>query len=144
MEKERFKIPAAAHLFLMKDKQILLHLRKNSSFENMYGVIAGHIDGGESAINSIIREAKEEAGIDIKYEDVKMATFSHSNANNREYVQFFFLCDKWSGDLKNMEPDKCGDLRFFSTENLPENIIPYIKKAIECTFGGIDYFEFGW
>ncbi|MFA6547623.1 MAG: NUDIX domain-containing protein [Candidatus Magasanikbacteria bacterium] len=144
MEKERFKIPAAGHLFLIKDGKILLHLRKNSSFENMYGVIGGHLDGGESAMNSIIREAKEEVGINIKYEDLKIATISHSNANNKEYIQFFFFCDKWDGDLQNMELDKCADLKFFSTKDLPENIVPYIKKAIECAESGVTYFEFGW
>lgn len=144
MEQERFKIPAAAHLFLMQGEQILLHLRKNSSFEGMYGVVAGHLDGGESATESIIREAKEEIGVIIKKEDIKLATLSHSNANDNEYLQFFFFCHKWEGDPKNMEKEKCGELNFFSVNNLPDNIVPYVKKAIECAQKGITYFEFGW
>ncbi|MBT4722486.1 NUDIX domain-containing protein [Candidatus Falkowbacteria bacterium] len=141
---QRYKLPVAAHLFLIKDNKILLHLRKNSSFENMYGVIAGHLDGGESAIDSIIREAKEEANIDINRNDLKIATVSHSNANNNEYIQFFFFCDKWDEDIKNMELDKCSKLTFFPINELPENIVPYIRKAIGCAMENITYFELGW
>jgi len=144
MQEERFKMPVASHLLLMRENEILLHLRKNSSFEGLYSVIAGHLNGGESATEAMIREAKEEAGIDISREDLKVATVSHSNANNRELVQFFFICNKWSGEITNMEPDKCGELKFFSLDNLPENIVPYIKKGIECALGGVSYYEFGW
>lgn len=144
MKKEKFKIPTASHLFLTKDNEILLHLRKNSSFENMYGIVAGHLNGGESAIDCIIREAREEAGIDIKREDIKIATVSHSNANNNEYVQFFFFCNKWSGDIKNMEPEKCAELVFFPINDLPENTVPYVRKAIESAFNNVSYFELGW
>ena len=112
MAKEQFKIPAAAHLFLMSGDKILLHLRKNSSFENMYGVVAGHLDGNESATDAIIREAKEEVDIDIKREDIKLATISHSNANDTEYIQFFFFCDKWDGEICNVEENKCSGLEF--------------------------------
>ena len=144
MTQQRFKLPASAHLFLMKDDQILLHLRKNSSFENMYGVIAGHLDGGESATSAIIREAKEEAGIDIDKNDIKIATVSHSNASHKEYVQFFFFCSKWTGKLKNMEPNKCSELTFFPVNQLPENMVPYVKKAIKCATENINYFEYEW
>lgn len=144
MTTERFKIPAAVHLFLMQDDKILLHLRKNSSFENMYGVIAGHLDGGECATTAIIREAKEEAGIIIDSKDLQIATVSHSNANNNEYLQLFFFCKKWSGEITNMEPDKCDRLELIAINELPNNIVPYIKKAIECASQGIHYYEFGW
>jgi len=144
MEKEQFKIPASAHLFLMSGNKILLHRRRNSSFESMYGVVAGHLDGNESVTDAIIREAKEEVDIDIKREDIKLATISHSNANNIEYVQFFFFCDKWNGEIRNAEENKCSGLKFFPIDNLPENTVPYIKKAIECANDKIFYFEFGW
>lgn len=144
MEKQRFKIPVAAHLFLMKDDEVLLMLRKNSSFEGMFGVPSGHLEGRESATSAIIRETREEIGIDIKKEDLKVATISHSNANDREYIQFFFFCDKWDGDLKNMEPDKCERFEFFHINNLPFNIVPYIKKSIECALRKEVYFEFDW
>lgn len=144
MEKDRFKMPVAAHLFLMRGNEILLMLRKNSSFDGMYGVPAGHLDGGEGVASAMIREAKEEIGIDIEKEDLRLATVSHSNANDKEYIQFFFFCDKWNGELKNMEPEKCGGIDFFPINDLPTNIVPYIKRSIECALNKEAYFEFGW
>ena len=43
-----------------------------------------------------------------------------------------------------MEPEKCGGVEFFKLDNLPENIVPYIKNAIEKVINGEFYFEYGW
>lgn len=144
MKIEKFKVPAASHLFLMRNSEVLLHLRKNSSFENMYGVVAGHLNGGETATQALIREAKEEAGITIDKEDVKIATISHSKASNNEYIQFFFFCEKWSGEIINMEKEKCSELKFFPIDNLPNNMVPYVEKAIKSARDDVKYFEYGW
>jgi len=140
----RHKVFASVHLFLISEKGILLHLRQNSSFADQYGLIAGHIDGGESATKAIIRESYEEAGITITPESLSMACVSHSNANNNEYVQFFFVCKSWDGEIQNKELLKCKELKFFSLNNLPENIVPYIKTAIENYKQGNIYFETEW
>lgn len=62
----------------------------------------------------------------------------------RERVDVFIKADKWSGELKNMEPYKCDDLSWFSFDNLPENTIPYIKYALECIRDDVFYSEFGF
>jgi len=144
MTTDRFKMPVAVHLFLMRDDDILLHLRKNSSFDGLYGVVAGHVNGGESASAAMIREAKEEVGVDIYPADLTMIAVSHSNANDRELVQFFFTCRNWKGEISNQEPDKCAELRFFPITDLPKNIVPYIAKGIACVLQGVTYYEFGW
>ena len=63
---ERFKCPIGVFLLLMKNGKIYLQLRKNCSFSGMYGAIGGHVDGGETITNAVMREAKEEVGIDIQ------------------------------------------------------------------------------
>ena len=40
-----------------------------------------------------------------------------------------------------MELDKCNDLSWFDINNLPENMVPYIKQAIECITNNIIYSE---
>lgn len=52
--------------------------------------------------------------------------------------------DKWTGEPRNAEPDKCDDLSWFPLDSLPENIIPCIKQAFECIKDNIIYSEFGF
>jgi ADP-ribose pyrophosphatase YjhB (NUDIX family) len=86
------------------------------------------------------REAKEEAGVDVNPEELKFAHCMH-RLQNDERVDFFFTTDKWQGQPKNMEPEKCDDLSWFPLDSLPPNTIPYIKKALESYQKRIYYSE---
>ena len=60
--KKRYTMPVAVHLFLIKDGRILLLRRFNTGYEDgNFTVVAGHVDGNESYIDAMLREAKEEA-----------------------------------------------------------------------------------
>jgi 8-oxo-dGTP diphosphatase len=57
-EAQRFKIFIAAYLVLEDNGKLLLHKRANSGYEDgNYSLVAGHLDGAETAKHSIIREA---------------------------------------------------------------------------------------
>jgi len=59
-------------------------------------------------------------------------------------IYVFFNTEKWAGEIKNMEPEKCDDLSWFDLNNLPENVIPYIRQALDCINKKIFYSELGW
>jgi 8-oxo-dGTP diphosphatase len=61
-----------------------------------------------------------------------------------ERVDFFILIKSWSGETINHEPQKCDHLAWFPLDRLPNNIIPYVKRALENYQNGIIYSEFGW
>jgi ADP-ribose pyrophosphatase YjhB (NUDIX family) len=145
MKKERFKLIPTSHLILVKDNEILLLRRFNIGYEDgKYSVIAGHLDGNETFIQAIIREAREEAGIDIKSEDLQVVHVMHRKATNEERIDFFIIAKKWKGEPKIMESHKCDDLSWFEFDNLPDNVIPYVKHAIYCFLDNVFYSEFGW
>ncbi|MCK4592809.1 NUDIX domain-containing protein [Candidatus Parcubacteria bacterium] len=144
MKKERFKLIPACHLLLVKENQILLMRRFNTGYrDGFYSVLAGHLDGNESAKTAMAREAKEEAGIDIDENEIKFASVMHRKSDD-ERVDFFFFADKWNGKIKNKEPHKCDDLKWFDLEKLPDNIVPYVKRGIENYKNNISYDQFGW
>jgi ADP-ribose pyrophosphatase YjhB (NUDIX family) len=143
--KDRFKLIPTSHLVLIKDGKILLLRRFNTGWEDgKYSVVAGHLDGNETFIRAMIREAKEEAGIDIKPEDLEVVHVMHRKCPNEERIDFFIRAKSWKGLPKIMEPNKCDDLSWFELDNLPNNVIPYIKQAIDRIRDNVFYSEHGW
>ncbi|MEJ2776511.1 NUDIX domain-containing protein [Sulfolobaceae archaeon RB850M] len=135
----------SVHLFLLKEGKILLQLRKNTGYmDGWWSVIAGHVEARESATNAIIREAMEEAGIKLSREDLVLIHVMH-RFENQERVDFFFSAIKWIGEPTIKEPNKAEALRWFELSKLPENLVPYVRQAIDLgLLKGQIYSEFGW
>jgi len=145
MQKERFKLVPTSHLILMKNGKILMLRRFNTGYEDgNYSVVAGHLDGGETFFEAMIREAREEAGIDLRKEGLEVAHVMHRKCPNEERIDFFILAGSWKGEPLNMEPEKCDDLSWFDIKRLPKNTIPYVRHAISCIENKVIYSEFGW
>lgn len=122
--------------------------RANTGYQDgNYSLIAGHVDPGENFTQCMIREAQEEAGINLKPENLKVVHVMHRDsgaAEDNERIDVFFIAEKWDGELTNREPHKCDDLSWFTLDNLPDNIIPYIKQALEAINNNNFYSEHGW
>lgn len=145
MAKERFTLIPTSHLILTSDDKILLLRRFNTGWmDGNYSVVAGHLDGNETFLESMAREAMEEAGIEINTKDMNVIHVMHRKVPDAERIDVFIGADKWKGEIKNMEPNKCDDLSWFSLDKLPENTIPYIRQAINNIKKGILYSEHGW
>ena len=145
--RERHRIIPAAYLILRKGDEILMQRRLNTGYEDgNYGLVSGHVEQGESYQGAILREAKEEAGVTLKPEDLRFAHVMHrkDKGEDNERVDVFFVAERWSGEVKNIEPYKCSDLSWFPVNNLPGNTIPYIRTAIQNIEQGIFYSEYGW
>lgn len=142
---ERHKLTAAVHVLLTRDDDVLLLLRANTGFEDgNYGLIAGHIEPRERVIDAAIREAREEAGIELDPAAAYVCGVMHPN-DAEGYVYFFVACDRWSGDVRNAEPDRCTELRWFAADALPDNVVPYVRRAIEKGPTTGPWFDsFGW
>jgi 8-oxo-dGTP pyrophosphatase MutT (NUDIX family) len=145
LSSDRFKLIPSVYVLLIREGEILLLRRFQTGFEDgKYGLVAGHVDGGETMKKAMIREASEEAGITMADEDLELVLTMHRWCGNHERIDLFFTAKKWSGEVKNLEPEKCDDLSWFPLDTLPENTIPYIREAINCFQKGEKYSEFGW
>jgi ADP-ribose pyrophosphatase YjhB (NUDIX family) len=146
----RTKFPVTVHLFFFRENKILLLRRFNTGYEDgNYSVPAGHLDGGETVRMAAQREALEEIGIQIEVEDIAFAGVMHRKSYDAkskpdERVDFFVQVKAWEGEPFNAEPDKCDELRWYDVDNLPENIIPYVKQAIQNFRDEVVFEEFGW
>ena len=142
MAKERFKIIPSVYLVLIKDNKILLSRRYNTGyFDGNYSLPAGHLEGNETFIQGLVREVKEEIGVVLAPVDLKLVHTMNRMIPDNERADFFFTAEKWQGEPKIMEPEKCDDLRWFDLNNLPKNIVPYIRQAINSILNNIIYSE---
>ncbi len=128
----RHKITPSSYFIPFKDNQVLLLLRQNTGYaDGMYSFIAGHTEKNESFTDCVIRETKEEAGIDISREYIEVVHIMQRHQNNDERMDVFFTSKIWKGNITNKEPHKCKELAWFDIDKLPQNILPYIKKVLQ-------------
>jgi 8-oxo-dGTP pyrophosphatase MutT (NUDIX family) len=140
----RAKFPVTVHLLFFHENQILLARRFNTGYrDGEYSVPAGHLDGDETVRAAAAREAEEEIGVCIEGGDLRFSSVMHRN-EGEERVDFFVQAQKWEGKPFNAEPDKCDDLRWVDVGALPDNTIPYVRRAIANHLNGITFEEFGW
>lgn len=148
MSRQRHQFVAAVHLFLVHDGDILLLRRINTGYaDGQYSVIAGHLDGDERVTQAAIREAAEEAGIRIDPADIDVVGVMHRRVEDHERherIDFFLATCHWDGTIRNLEPHKCDDLSWFELGELPENVVPYVRRAIENYRAGRWFDSFGW
>lgn len=142
----RNKAIPAVYIFLEKDEKYLVARRCNTGYQDgNYQVPAGHVDEGELPTEAMVREAKEEVGIDVSSNDLELVHVSyrpkHDNTDNR--VDFFFRTRIWGGEIKNMEPNKCDDLKWVKLDELPETMTPHVRDAMECMQKGVFFKELG-
>jgi 8-oxo-dGTP pyrophosphatase MutT (NUDIX family) len=140
----RHTLPVAVHVLLLRGSDVLLLLRANTGYEDgNYSVIAGHVEPGEQIVDTAIREAREEAGITVAPDDVRIVGVMHRREDD-ERIDFFVAVRRWVGEIRNGEPEKCAELRWFPLARLPQNVVPYVRRAIEDGPDGSWFDTFGW
>ena len=131
VQKEKIKLCRAVHLVLKVDDKLLFLKRKNTGFmDGKYSFVAGHIEKNETVKEAMKREAYEEIGIIVKEKDLQIVHIMNAKME-KEYIYYFLYCDKYEGKIVNAELNKCDKLVFHEINNLPKNIIDYIKVAID-------------
>lgn len=136
----------ASYLILARNDEVLLARRANTGYcDGLYSLPAGHVESGESFTQALIREVGEEIGIRVTAADVKVAHVLHRKSEDgSERVDVFFMAKRWTGEIRNAEPEKCDDLSWFALKELPGNTIPYIRAVLDTIGRGIVYSESGW
>lgn len=143
-QSRRFKLISAVHLFLLDESKVLLLRRFHTGYEDgNYSVIAGHLDGNEEIKAAMLREAREEAGIEIAEADLAVVGVMHRRSTE-ERIDFFLLARRWGGELCNREPEKCDELAWYPLDCLPTNMVPYVRQALENYRAGRWFASFGW
>jgi 8-oxo-dGTP diphosphatase len=137
---ERHKLKVAVYVMLIKGGSILLARRYQTGWmDGKYTLPSGHLDPNEAVAGAAIRETQEEVGVTLAPEDIHIV---HTMHRMNIYIDFYFKADKWEGEPKNMELDKCDEVQWFPIDQLPENMVPSVRHAIEQYQKGVAFSEF--
>ncbi len=128
-------------VMVFKDGKVLLGKRKNTKDdgENEYANPGGHVEYMESLEECAKRETREEAGIEI--ENVRFLSLYNFKKYNKHYINIGLLADWKSGELQNLEPDKCEGWDWYDLSNLPSPLYGTMPQYLEALRTGKNYFD---
>lgn len=136
-------MPVTVHVFLRRGDEVLLLRRYMTGYEDgSYSVPAGHLDGGETVLEAAVRETREECAVDI--DGPAVVGTMHRHHGDGERIDFFVRVERWRGEIRNAEPHKCDDLRFAPLRDLPPNVVPYVRAALEASAAEPWFMAYGW
>lgn len=136
--------PVAVHVFVLRGDDVLLLRRHNTGFEDgKLSVVAGHVELGETVTQAAVRESREEVGLALSPERLRVVGVMHRRSDDAR-IDFFLSYRLDTGEPRNVETDKCSELRWAPLCGLPPDMIPYVRAAIETFREGRWFQEFGW
>ena len=129
-------------LCLIHDKdRILLQDRISDDWKG-YTLPGGHVEIGESIVDAVIREMKEETGLTIrnpKLCGVKQFPIYDGDYSKGRYVVFLFETDEYSGELTSSEE---GAMHWVSNSDLDKvDMVDDLPELLEVMMDG-KYNEF--
>ncbi len=92
----------------------------------------GHVEPGESIVDAVVREMKEETGLTVEHPKlcgVKQFPISGESGENGRYLVFLFVADKFSGEVISSEE---GTMHWVKIEDLQKvNLVKDFKELLE-------------
>lgn len=133
------------------DKTVLCYIKKDDSYlllyrnkkendmnEGKYLGIGGHIEEGETKEEALIREVKEETGLDVLSYRFR-GTLLFIN-DDYEEIMYLYTCDDFKGELIECDEGDLSFVKFDKMMTLPmwegdKAFLPYLIND------SLDYFE---
>ena len=128
----------ASFVIVRRGNKIAMVLRANTGYmDGFYGLPAGKVEWDETFTQAAQREAKEEAGVETSLEDLQVVHTVHRRASDQamqkfqDWIDVYFVAKKWSGEPYNAEEHKSERLDWLSLDNLPDNVVPPVREALQ-------------
>lgn len=121
-------------VILIKNNKVLMGKRKNAHGKGSWCFPGGHLEFSEELKDGAKREVLEETGIEIK--NIRFGTVTNDifKKEGKHYITIFMVAEHGSGDVKNLEPERCEKWEWFEWDNLPEPLFIPIQNLLKQNF----------
>jgi 8-oxo-dGTP pyrophosphatase MutT (NUDIX family) len=117
---ELLLLPSVSGIVINDKGEVLLHRERETG---LWHTIGGAMDPGEEPAEAVVREVREETGLDVVPERIACVTTTprvrYPNGDEVIYVVITFVCRPVSGEAR-VNDDESLEVRFFSPDALPE------------------------
>ncbi|QTQ13533.1 NAD(+) diphosphatase [Treponema parvum] len=103
-----------AVIVLVSDKDKYLLVRHAQRIQNLYACISGFVEIGETAEQSVVREVKEESGVDIK----NIRYVGSQSWPFPDQLMLAFRAEYAGGEIK-IQPEEISEAAWFDKDDLP-------------------------
>jgi len=113
---------------LVEGDKVLMIKRVHQPFKNTWALPGGHIDVGETDVKAIIREVKEETGLDFK--PVYFGSYEERFEEMEWYAYVSTFSGKFKGVLKKGDNTEISDISWFKFNELKDVKIGFEHRKI--------------
>jgi mutator protein MutT len=114
---------------ILRNDNILLLLRKKAPEAGSWTIPGGRVEFGETVEQAILREVKEEIGVEGRVIAPLGVTDHILTEEHSHWVSPRFLIEV-IGEPQNMEPQSHEEMRWFPISELPDNVTLTTQKAL--------------
>jgi 8-oxo-dGTP diphosphatase len=129
--------PIDVFLLLARGDDVLLALRQNTGYaDGWWNLPSGKLENGEDVVGAVIREAREEIGISLRRESVRLvATVHRRTTATQARLGLTFAAayaPRQHGEPTNAEPHKCAGIGWFPAAGLPVDTDQYTVDCVRA------------
>lgn len=121
----------ACETYIVHDGKVLMHKRAKDKekFPGFWIGPGGHVDEGENALSTAIREVKEETGVNINENDIKLKVLAFHHHIDRSEVWVEYLYRAVIPKSQKIRSSKEGKSQWIEIEKMlrMENVFPPSK-----------------
>lgn len=136
------------HKILLKSRLILEHngmvllMKQTTNNGGKYTLVGGTVEDSEYAAIALVREVKEETGIDINAKSLQLVHTLHKKKGENSRIVLYFKVTEWKGNPVTLEKSKFKKVGWFSLDALPKTMSPTVKHVFAMYKKGVPYSEY--
>ncbi len=137
-------IPAVCLLIECEGKWFVGRRHNTGYCDNYLNMPAGHIDPNETPREAAVREANEEAGINVSVDDIRFVhvQYNRNSEGVHDRTHYYFKIECCDQVPRNMEPHKCSEVLWIQVGDRLDEFVPFMREALESFLQGKQYSEF--